>query len=153
MTVQNPNISLSVDLNNPGQFFACCGLFELANRISPGSEGWFDQDTFCISSEAILDELADALANCSLTNTMTAEEHARFKEISTMKVAVRKSTPGVENEEKRLGALLREAPIVLQAPFQITLDWFADDYAGGSRFKTWAGRQSVLDIATAMKEA
>ena len=55
--------------------------------------------------------------------------------------------------EEDLGELRREAPIVLETPFDITLDWFLDDRAGGSRFKTWAGRQSVLDIASAMKDA
>ena len=70
-----------------------------------------------------------------------------------MKVAQRKCTPGVEDEEKLLGALLREAPITFKTPFNITLDWFADDFAGGSRFKTWAGRQSVLEISRAMKTA
>jgi CRISPR-associated protein Csb3 len=70
-----------------------------------------------------------------------------------MKVKERKGTPGVEDEQKELGALLREAPIVLKDPFKFTLDWFADAYAGGSRFKTWAGRQSVLDIATSMRDA
>jgi len=30
------------------------------------------------------------------------------------------------------------------------IDWFCDEFAGGSRFKTWAGQQSVLDIATSM---
>ena len=152
MTTQ-PTIAVAVDLTNPGQFFACCGLFELANRIAPGTEGWFDRDQFCLLSDASFADVADALAGCDLTNTMTAEQHARFQEITAMKVAVRKSTPGVEEEEKKLGALLREAPIVLASPFEITLDWFADNSAGGSRFKTWAGRQSVLDIATAMKDA
>jgi len=39
-----PNISIPVDLTNPGQFFACCGLLELADRLWPGSEGWFDEE-------------------------------------------------------------------------------------------------------------
>ena len=30
-----PNVSIPVDLSNPGQFFACCGLLELADRIWP----------------------------------------------------------------------------------------------------------------------
>lgn len=37
-----PSISIPVDLSNPGQFFACCGLFELADRLWPGTEGWFE---------------------------------------------------------------------------------------------------------------
>jgi CRISPR-associated protein Csx14 len=34
-------IRINVDVTNPGQFFACCGLLELADRLWPGSEGWF----------------------------------------------------------------------------------------------------------------
>jgi CRISPR-associated protein Csb3 len=146
-------IRIIVDPSNPGQFFACCGLLELADRLWPGAEGSFVDGVFGIDSEGSLTEVVKCIADCCLTNTMSAAQHARFKAITAMKVKERKSTPGVEDEEKELGALLREAPIVLKEPFNITLDWFADDYAGGSRFKTWAGRQSVLEIASAMKNA
>lgn len=33
------------------------------------------------------------------------------------------------------------------------IDWFCDEFAGGRRFKTWAGQQSVVDIAQAMHGA
>lgn len=46
--MSNPNIHISVDLTNPGQFFACCGLLELADRLWPGAEGWFERRHFCI---------------------------------------------------------------------------------------------------------
>ncbi len=144
---------INVDPTNPGQFFACCGLLELADRLWPGAEGWFTDGKFGIACDGTLREAVDTFVECCLTNAMTEAQHLRFKEITAMKVRERKSTPGVEDEEKVLGALLREAPLVLKAPFDITLDWFTDDYAGGSRFKTWAGRQSVLDISTAMKDA
>jgi CRISPR-associated protein Csx14 len=50
---------VNVDINNPGQFFACCGLLELADRLWPGAEGWFATDCqrFFISSEGRLDYL------------------------------------------------------------------------------------------------
>ncbi|HTQ40311.1 MAG TPA: type I-U CRISPR-associated protein Cas8c [Pirellulales bacterium] len=146
-------IRINVDPTNPGQFFACCGLLELVDRLWPRAEGWFEKGEFCIECEGALCKVLDAFVSCRLTNTMTEAQHVRFKEITAMKVKERKSTPGVEDEEKTLGAMLREASIVLKAPFDITLDWFTDGYAGGSRFKTWAGRQSVLDIATSMKQA
>jgi CRISPR-associated protein Csb3 len=38
MTQHNDPIRIPVDLTNPGQFFACCGLLELANRLWPGAE-------------------------------------------------------------------------------------------------------------------
>lgn len=45
MSNATPNISIPVDLTNPGQFFACCGLFELADRLWPGAEAWFESET------------------------------------------------------------------------------------------------------------
>ena len=44
-----PTITIDVDLRNPGQFFACCGLLELAHRIWwSGSLGWFDDSRFLL---------------------------------------------------------------------------------------------------------
>lgn len=148
-----PTIRINVNPANPGQFFACCGLWELAERLATGAEAWFEGCQFCIACQSSLDDLLNALAACSLTNTMTTAQHARFREIAAMTVKERTAIPGVEDESKLLEELLRESPIVLGMPFGITLDWFADEFAGGSRFKTWAGRQSVLSIATAMKDA
>ena len=149
-------IRLAVDPANPGQFFACCGLLELADRLWSPTEGWFEEGEFCFrpaAQNATLEYLIDQLANCVLTNTMTAKQLARFKELSEMKGSKRSKTPGIDEEKASLEKLLREEPILLHAPFNIRLDWFLDDRADGSRFKTWAGRQSVLDIATAMHKA
>jgi CRISPR-associated protein Csb3 len=152
MKTPEATIRIKVDPANPGQFFACCGLLELADRLWPGAEGWFEGREFRITSGKTLPEILHALVGCHLTNTMTDSQHLRFKEIASWSVAKRKSD-GAEDEGKELEKLLREAPIVLREPFDMVLDWFTDDYAGGSRLKTWAGRQSVLDIATSMKRA
>jgi CRISPR-associated protein Csx14 len=47
-------IRLAVDPTNPGQFFACCGLLELADRLWPGAEGWFTADDFFVSCDGSL---------------------------------------------------------------------------------------------------
>ena len=146
------SIRINVSTNNPGQFLACCGLMELANRLWPGVEAWFEPPQFCIACDGSLGQLLDAFADCPMTNTMTDVQHARFKEITAMAVKDRKAVPGVEDEAKELDRLLRESHIIFGSPFYITLDWFSDSFAGGSRFKTWAGRQSVLDIASSMKD-
>lgn len=57
---------------------------------------------------------------------------------------------GLEDEKKELEVLRREEPVLFRSALQLRVDWFRDECAGGSRFKTWAGQQSVLDIATAM---
>jgi CRISPR-associated protein Csb3 len=143
-------IRVNVDPTNPGQFFACCGLLELADRLWLGAEGWFENDgrEFCVAGRGELSELLNAFGECHLTNTMTEVQHARYEEITNMTGAKRKAA---DDEYKELDKLRREEPIILGEPFSLKLDWFGDDFAGGSRFKTWAGRQSVLDISVAMK--
>ncbi len=64
MMASEPSFSLRVDATNPGQFFACCGLLELAHRLWPGSEGWFEEKRFTIraperNKSASLDDLVD----------------------------------------------------------------------------------------------
>ena len=152
MSNPTPSIRVNVDVTNPGQFFACCGLLELADRLWPVAEGWFTEEEFKVECGGTLSAVLDALVACHLTNTMTAEQHARLAELTAMGVVGRRRADA-EDEYKDLGKIRREFPIVLQTPFDITLDWFIDDYAGGSRYKTWAGQQSVLDISTAMKDA
>lgn len=147
------SIRINVDPTNPGQFFACCGLLELADRLWQGAEGWFEKGEFCIACGGTASSLLDQLASCLLTNTMTVQQLARFDELSAMTKKQREKTPGLEEEKASLEKLLREAPILLHAPFQLRLDWFHDDRAGGTRYKTWAGQQSVLKIVSAMKKA
>lgn len=42
-------IHLDVDLANPGQFFGCCGVFELAQRLWPTATAHFEGRQFVIS--------------------------------------------------------------------------------------------------------
>ncbi|HEY0941920.1 MAG TPA: hypothetical protein VGE08_17640 [Steroidobacter sp.] len=42
-------IRLDVDLTNPGQFFGCCGVFELAQRLWPGVTAHFVDAQFVVS--------------------------------------------------------------------------------------------------------
>lgn len=158
MSSLKPVLTVPVDLQNPGQFFACCGLLELADRTWPGTMGLFDRDRFLLLStkddaEVSAAGLLDSLAHCPLTNTMTPRQVVRLTELAAMKGNVREESRELDEEKKFLERLRREEPILLQAPFHLRLDWFRDASAGGSRFKTWAGQQSVLDIASSMKKA
>src|SRR4051812_29289443 len=114
MSDVKPSISVNVDPTNPGQFFACCGLLELAARLWPDAEGWFASGQFHMVCDGTLKAVLDTVVDCHLTNTMTAEQHARFVAIPKMIAAERKSA---EDEYKELGKMRREAPIVLKAPF------------------------------------
>lgn len=154
MSNPEPNIKIPVDLTNPGQFFACCGLLELADRLWPGAEGWFADSHFCISNapEITLTSLLDSLRRSTVANTMATSQQSRLDQLSSMSKKQRQETPGLEDEKKALETLRREEPILLQGQTPLRLDWFRDDHAGGSRFKTWAGQQSVLDITVTMHD-
>lgn len=146
------NIAVPLNPANPGQFFACCGLLELADRLWSGTEGWFDRGHFFMSGprECSLRTLLDKLAESTVSNTMTSAQNARLEELSSMRKKEREETAGLEEEKKDLEAKRRECPIVLTGPIEFRIDWFCDKYSGGTRFKTWAGQQSVLEIAGEM---
>lgn len=153
MTVPAPVVSVGVDLANPGQFFACCGLLELADRLWLGAEGWFSSTTFHLApidaKTATAGALLQAISKCVLRNTMDLNDIRRLEELAG--IPGKKQTDAEKAERKGLEKLRREEPLFLEAPFNLQIDWFLDDRAGGSRFKTWAGQQSVIDIALAMK--
>lgn len=151
MSYPEPDITVNVDVTNPGQFFACCGVLELADRLWPGAEGWFEDGIFCIEAEGgSLVAIFDALRRSTVANTMTPAQLTRLDELSAMTKKQRSTIVRAEEEKKALESLRRELPIVLLGPMPLRIDWFCDDLAGGSRFKTWAGQQSVLGIASAM---
>jgi CRISPR-associated protein Csb3 len=146
------NIAVPVDLTNPGQFFACCGLLETASRIDEGAGGWFDNQHFFLNACYSLEEIVAVVASSTIENTMLPSQRARLKELSAMTKKQRDGISGLEEEKEELESLRRELPIVIDGKVLMTIDWFCDTIAGGSRFKTWAGRQSVLNIAQAMHQ-
>lgn len=61
-----PSFQIRVDVTNPGQFFACCGLLELASRLTPEAIGWFERNSFCVSQSQKLPELLAAITGAAL---------------------------------------------------------------------------------------
>jgi CRISPR-associated protein Csb3 len=149
------SFQVKVDLTNPGQFFACCGLLELADRMWGGAEGWFEpnQGAFHLGAKDggnhEGNELLHALGKCSLSSTLTDHQIVRLKQLLNQK----KSTLSERDEtEKRLLAnLWQQERIYLGQPFCLSIDWWTDDWAHGSKFKTWAGKQLVLELARGMQ--
>src|SRR5437667_10381600 len=78
MSDRQPNITLPVDLTNPGQFFACCGLLELADRLWPGAEGWFADGQFNVTCEGTLAELTSRFAQAQIRSSLSASELDRL---------------------------------------------------------------------------
>ena len=161
MTCPEPSFSVNVDVRNPGHFFACCGLLELAHRLWPDAEGWFDvsKSKFAILSvdpSATIQELAAKLSKCEVTGLCEEERQEResleLKDRELKKQGKRLQDDG-ERRRKELGTLAREGTIRLGRPFNMILDWWqtADDDATSA--KTWAGRQEIQRIARAAQDA
>jgi CRISPR-associated protein Csb3 len=58
---------VAVDPTNPGQFFACCGLLELADRLWPSAKGWFERGEFCLACGGTLADLVAATGAAVIT--------------------------------------------------------------------------------------
>jgi CRISPR-associated protein Csb3 len=124
MSVPQSTIKVAVDLSNPGQFFACCGLLELAHRLWPGAEGWFDDGHFCVLAEgnAQLASILDRLRSTEIRSDDSAADDSA-------------------------------CPVRIGKPFDLRVDWWLDEFGVGAKLKTWSGRQKGLEMAQASKEA
>ncbi len=122
------SIHVAVDPTNPGQFFACCGLLELADRLWPKTEveGWFaDNDRqFHLSGTGPLEELIQKIADAAVT--LLDED-----DIYSGRVTVGIGLP------------------------TLVLDWWHE--SGGRKdakdLKVWAGTMESYGIASAMQQA
>lgn len=54
---------IAMDPTNPGQFFACCGLLELAHRHTPGVRARFENGAFCTDSPQGVGKILNKLRN------------------------------------------------------------------------------------------
>lgn len=145
MTTPEPNITVNVDVTNPGQFFACCGLLELADRLWPGAEGWFAAREFFIAGGGTLTELLEALASADFNSSLTDQE---LKRLGALLSASKVTLTATEAEDKmRLSALWKQERLHLSGPFDLWIDWWIDEQSGGKSLKTWAAKQLVLNIA------
>ncbi len=66
MTEPAHTIRIRVDVTNPGQFFACCGLLELAARLTPNALGCFEPGWFVISEGPTLEVLVKRIVAAEL---------------------------------------------------------------------------------------
>ena len=109
-----PEHQLALDPRNPGQFFACCGLFELSELVVPGGEAWFADGgrQFVLSTDAPVPP----------------------REIALL--------PEPDLEGKPYDAALE--PLELSVGGRaLTLNWWLNEtLTDKSRLKTWGGRQT-----------
>ncbi len=118
-------ISVRLDPANPGQFFACCGLLELANRLWRGAEAWFDSSAFY------------------LRPAMRVERPVRIGDLVRVIAGAALEPIDPANETS--------SPILMGTPFNLRLDWWEDERAGGHQLKVWAGSMRGFRIARAMQ--
>ena len=159
MKAHEPQISVQVDVANPGQFFACCGLLELAHRLWPGAEGRLDFESqsfqiFTNDGNASLHRLLDGLRSCALTGLSDAERTEREAlEADLRRLRAERRTLPEERERRRaeLGTKAREGDVLFGPPFSLTLNWWQSD--DEETPKTWAGRQEIHKVARAAQDA
>ncbi len=125
MTTAEPSFSVEVDVTNPGQFFACCGLLELAHRLWPDTQGCFTDNTFetHISEPVInpVDVIADKLHETE-----------------------------IETDPYRGDTALH--PVLLES-FDLAIDWWIDARGRTTPIKLWAGRQTSKQIVEELRRA
>ncbi|MEW5981353.1 MAG: type I-U CRISPR-associated protein Cas8c [Acidobacteriota bacterium] len=157
---------VQVDVTNPGQFFACCGLLELVHRLWPGSDGGFAEDRWFVLSTTGPDVTADigqnlvnSLRGLLLTSLSQQERQEReFLEAEKRRLKKQGRSLPEEKEERRrqLGEQARGGSLHLDShghagAFSLLLDWWQreDDAVP----KTWAGLQEIHKVARAAQDA
>jgi CRISPR-associated protein Csx14 len=109
-----PEYRISLDPRNPGQFFACCGLFELAGLIAPGAEAAFGKDgaDFVLQGDAVLPPESLAL----------------------------ETQPDLD--DKPYDATIEPMDLIV-AGKKLKLNWWLNEtLTGKSALKTWGGQQT-----------
>ena len=143
-----PVITLNVDASNPGQFFACCGLLQLAERLWAGAEAWFSGSAFCISCKGTLDQLLCRLVEADIRSSLSPEELRRLGSLLSKEKA---ALSQMERDEKaRLHEVWRMERLQITSPFDIWLDWWRDNRGERTELKTWAAKQLIAGMASRM---
>jgi CRISPR-associated protein Csb3 len=83
------SFEVSVDVTNPGQYFACCGLFELAHRLTGGGRARFAEGTFHVDADVTLPALVDALVSTKLVQVDPADDTGSAIDVGAPFVALR----------------------------------------------------------------
>lgn len=138
----SPTATLSVNPANPGHYFACCGLFELAARLSSDALAWFEQATtgfrFHLANTPPLADLLEKITAAEIT----AENDEPEDEEDADEDADEKES------EKEASA----PPLRIEEPFNLRLDWWITASPTTSALKVWAGSMKVLRIAISMRQ-
>lgn len=130
MSNPTPSIRVNVDVTNPGQFFACCGLLELADRLWPGAEGWFEEREFCIAGGGGLKSLLLKATQIQIASDSSEFDDGDISDVST------------DDDDDLF------VPIEIISPISMRLDWWQE-----KGLKPWAGSMKAPAILVAMARA
>ena len=157
MSDRRNNISIPVDLTNPGQFFACCGVLELAGRLWPRSDGWFESASrFVLSTgerSTSTEHFCKSVIESELSPLFSEKKLQELTQLNERKAELKKLQKtfpkSAENIRKRLNSRRIAAGFRLGAPFNLRVDWWLVENCDGDHLKTWAGQQAIFGIASA----
>jgi len=127
MDMSEPRSSWSVSANprNPGHYYACCGMLEIASCLSMQALGWWRGNSFHFLGEPSLKDILHAFAGAEIIpqpSEMTEPEDGG--EVGTKRV-----------------------PIILKvAGSRLFIEWYRD-----TSIKGWTGNQDIVKILTAMR--
>ncbi len=119
--------TLAANPANPGHYFACCGLFELAARLSPSALAWFAQDSDTGKWQF---HLAKTLPLAALLGEITAAE-----------------ITALDSDDRTA------SPLQIGIPFNVRLDWWKTAARDTTALKVWAGTMECPRIARAMQDS
>jgi CRISPR-associated protein Csx14 len=143
MNNPGPNITVDVDITNPGQFFACCGLLELADRLWPGAEavGRFCPPRFARSRFEIFSHLKFGIFDL-------------MKDLlKCSRIAVDPYQPIMGSDGKPVKDIKKIMPIMIGDPISLRLGWWLDELIGQqTRFKMWGAHQTSEGLINDMAQ-
>lgn len=159
MSDKQPNITIPIDLTNPGQFFACCGLLELADRLWPGAEGWFAANVFLLSTgeeNCSVLALCEAVIECAFSTLLPVDELDLLTQLNQKKAELKKASKSLaksdESRRKSLNSKRIASGFRLGPPFELRVDWWLIERCDADHLKTWAGQQAVAGVAESIKD-
>ncbi len=121
---------------NPGEFFACCGLLELADRLWGDAEAWFERGSFVLSTSGTVVAILDALLEDPPVTLTTLENGLEVKPL----IAPLRLTIG-------------RRPLVLDAWMTVRLEKGELVAAPNPPWNFWSGQQTSFRIWTALRQA
>jgi CRISPR-associated protein Csb3 len=142
--------TIPVDVTNPGQFYACCGLLELATAVDSHATGRFVDADFVVESQADPREL---VRDADVTIDMPSRTLNRMSELRRIKgIRKRGSTDAELNQLKAFEATEREAAVwIMLGETRLNVGWWRHGPSG--EVKTWAGGQVTVGAVQAMHKA